>query len=70
MQEKKERNFACCSFCDHSTWGTSDFLRKAYLVHRSTLPTLFRPFWSSALILKRRIVKAAPLRSCRGAGAS
>jgi len=28
---KKERNFACCSFCDHSTWGTSDFLRKAYL---------------------------------------
>ncbi len=28
---KKEKDFACCSLCQHSTWGSSDFLRKAYL---------------------------------------
>lgn len=28
---KKEKDFACCSLCEHSTWGSSDFLRKAYL---------------------------------------
>ncbi len=29
--DKKEKDFACCSHCEHSTWGSSDFLRKAYL---------------------------------------
>ena len=65
-----EEKDGCCSHCDHSSLGTSDFLRKPTSVRRSTLPTPYRPFWSSVLILTRWIAKAVHPKSYRGADAS